>query len=363
MTAASFNELFGLGSHSPDANLENWYPLQDNAANTTILDRSGHSRNATNAANTNDKTTAGPNGWLSAALAYNGSTDYSAFARQISNDFTILTRFKTSQSGSGGSQWYYGDALVDGEVSGNFNDFGTSVLSNGVCLGIGSTAPANERSVIGATSVVDNAWRHFAATRVNATGALQVFLDAVSDGTGTAVNTGSLTAPTNLNIGRSPSAYAPSYFNGSQCDVSIWSRVLASSEIGQAKDGPEPINTVAPTQSGSATVGAAQSCTTGTWGLVSPFSGGSNGTITYTYRWTASTDGSGTGETNISGATSSTYTPVSGDVGKYLRCWVRASNNGGYDAAADTPTAFSGAIASSGGAANSGRLLLLGCGE
>ncbi len=330
----------------------------DNAANTTVADYSGHSRNATSAANTSSKTTTGPNSYLTAALTFNGSSDYASFSRNIADDFTILARFKTSQSGSGGAAWYYGDAVVDGEQPWFTNDFGTSILDNKATLGIGNPSGASsEVTISSSTSVVDNTWRHFAATRAKTSGAMEVFLDAASEATGTAINTNSLTAPSSLNIGRSPTGYGPSYFNGTMCDVATFSRVLTSTEILQAKLGPEPVNTVAPSLSGTQTQGHVVTCSSGTWGLGSPFSGGSNGTITYSYQWTRSNDGSGSGEANISGATSSTYTLQAGDVGKYIRCWVRASNDGGYDVAADTASGFTGAIAGAGGGAN--RLLNL----
>ena len=80
-----------------------------------------------------------------------------------------------------------------------------------------------------------------------------------------------------------------------------------------AKGGPPPpVNTVAPVITGS-NVGAASTCTTGTW----------NGSPTsYTYQWKVNGG-------NIGGATNSSYTPVAGDAGKTLSCAVTATNAGG----------------------------------
>lgn len=80
-----------------------------------------------------------------------------------------------------------------------------------------------------------------------------------------------------------------------------------------------PINTDAPAVTGTASVGSVLSSTTGTWtGAPAP---------TFTYQWQRGTS------TNISGATSSSYTIVSGDGGYTLRCVVTATNSLGAVAA------------------------------
>lgn len=129
----------------------------------------------------------------------------------------------------------------------------------------------------------------------------------------------------------------------------LFKRVLTSGERTDAYAGPEPINSVAPAVSGTETEGETLSVTNGTWGLDAPFSGGTNGTITYAYQWTRSDDAIGTGEADIGSATASTYVLQAADVGKFIRCRVRATNDGGFDAAADTNSDFTGSIAAAGG--------------
>jgi hypothetical protein len=68
---------------------------------------------------------------------------------------------------------------------------------------------------------------------------------------------------------------------------------------------------VAPVATGTLTVGSVLSCTTGTW---------TRDPTSYAYQW----QGDGI---NISGATASTYTLVSADVGKLVRCIVTATND------------------------------------
>jgi hypothetical protein len=77
-----------------------------------------------------------------------------------------------------------------------------------------------------------------------------------------------------------------------------------------------PLNTASPTVSGSTTQGQTLSSTTGTWNNNDAFLG------TYTYQWTRA-------GSNISGATSSTYATVLGDVGNAIACKVTSTNDRG----------------------------------
>ena len=85
-----------------------------------------------------------------------------------------------------------------------------------------------------------------------------------------------------------------------------------------------PVNTVAPSVTGTATVGQTLSCSTGTWtGSPAP---------TFTYQWQRVT-------TNITSATSSTYVLVAADAGNTIRCVVTATNTIGAVSANSNSTA------------------------
>lgn len=79
-----------------------------------------------------------------------------------------------------------------------------------------------------------------------------------------------------------------------------------------------PANTVSPVASGSGYVGDALTVSNGTWSGSSP--------ITYTYQWQL--DG-----VDITGETTATYTPVSGDIGGVVRCVVTGTNSAGSSSA------------------------------
>ncbi|HTR72809.1 MAG TPA: LamG-like jellyroll fold domain-containing protein, partial [Solirubrobacteraceae bacterium] len=91
-----------------------------------------------------------------------------------------------------------------------------------------------------------------------------------------------------------------------------------------------PSNTAAPAISGTARDGQALTASTGAWNGSTPLS--------YSYQWEAC-NSSGTGCTNILGATHSSYTLNHEAVGKTIRVTVTAENSGGHVSAASSPTA------------------------
>jgi hypothetical protein len=89
-----------------------------------------------------------------------------------------------------------------------------------------------------------------------------------------------------------------------------------------------PVNTASPTISGTAKVGSTLSANDGTW---------SNSPTSFSYQWQrCASDGRGCGD--ISGASSKTYVPVTGDVGHALRVVVTASNADGKASASSGAT-------------------------
>ncbi len=92
---------------------------------------------------------------------------------------------------------------------------------------------------------------------------------------------------------------------------------------------PAPHNSVVPAIGGTLTVGDVLSTTKGTW---------SGSPTSYAYRW-QDCDASGTNCANISGATVTTYTLKTGDVGHTIRVVVTATNEGGSTSATSAATA------------------------
>jgi hypothetical protein len=88
-----------------------------------------------------------------------------------------------------------------------------------------------------------------------------------------------------------------------------------------------PANTVLPTISGTAVVGGVLGATAGTWSGTTPMS--------YAYQWRAC-DSAGGNCSNIGGATSSSYTLTTSQVGMTIRVLVTATNAAGSASALST---------------------------
>jgi hypothetical protein len=166
----------------------------------------------------------------------------------------------------------------------------------------------------------------------------EAYRNAVSIGTSNNSDNVSSVSGT-VTIGR----YGPSQpFVGRIAEVAMLGVALTTNEIEQWGDGPEPINLTPPSISGIAATGETLTCYSGVWDIDPVFGTGNNGTILYSYQWMVSDDELGGGETPIDGAESSTYVVTEEEAGRYIRCLVRGTNNGGYDSAADTYSNITG---------------------
>lgn len=106
-----------------------------------------------------------------------------------------------------------------------------------------------------------------------------------------------------------------------QADAITFTATLESAEGMTVTIGP--YNTVLPAVTGTTTVGQTLTTTNGTWA--------GDATITYARQWQMgnSSDGNDPSWANISSATNLTYVLASGQLGKYVRCRVTATNSVG----------------------------------
>ncbi|KPL91653.1 LamG-like jellyroll fold domain-containing protein [Herpetosiphon geysericola] len=144
-------------------------------------------------------------GKFGAALRFDGSDDYMVLDHTLADDFSIAFWMQTSQTTGSASAWWQGNGLVDGEVSGNGNDFGIALGDGGkVLFGIGN--PTASDTTIKGGSVANGSWHHVVATRVKQSGAMRLYIDGtlVASGTG---NTASLSAPPFLRLGMIQTGY------------------------------------------------------------------------------------------------------------------------------------------------------------
>ena len=194
-----------------------FWPL-DATNGTVAVDASGNGNNGTL-----HGATWSPNGKVNGCLSFNGVNNNVQITNPVSGDFSIVAWVKTSQTGGAG-QWYNGAGLVDGDVTGLANDFGTALVSNKFAFGVGNP----DTTILSTSAINDGNWHLCAATRVQSTGLMSVYVDGVLQATGTA-GTQALNASTSLYFGQIASGGG--FFNGSLDQIEIFNRALGGNEI------------------------------------------------------------------------------------------------------------------------------------
>lgn len=157
------------------------------------------------------------------SLQFDGRDDFVLLSRPINDDFTIEFCFKTSDRAGRGVQWYHGNGLIDGEVGGVTNDFGTSICNGSIFFGTG-----RPDVTIKSGFVADGKWRHVASTRKKLNGLLNLYINGelISSGKG---SNSSLTRPKYIRIGSLQTN--KKFFRGVVDEVRIWNRALSEDEI------------------------------------------------------------------------------------------------------------------------------------
>ncbi len=162
------------------------------------------------------------------AAQYNGTDAYSQIPNLLgATNFTITLWVKTTNNATG-ANWYNGLGLVDGEMAGPANDFGTTVLSNRFAFGVGNA----DITLLSAQVINDGGWHFLAATRNSGSGALTVYVDGAPDGT-RAGPAGARTAATNLRIGSLQTGVAGRFLNGAISDVAVFNQAMSPPQVNQ----------------------------------------------------------------------------------------------------------------------------------
>jgi fibronectin type 3 domain-containing protein len=194
-----------------------YWPLD--ATNGVIaIDDSGNGNNGTlNGASWN------ASGKINGCLSFNAVSNYVQVSNPISADFSIIFWVKTTQT-AGSGQWYNGAGLVDSDVTLATNDFGTALVGGKFAFGVGIP----DTTIVSTTSINDDAWHQCAATRVQSTGAMNLYVDGNLQATGTG-NVNPLAASGILRFGQIASGGG--FFNGDLDEIKIYSRALGGNEI------------------------------------------------------------------------------------------------------------------------------------
>ena len=202
------------------------------------------------------------NGKSNKALYFNGINSYVLVPKQIQDDFSISFWVKTTTTGNSGN-WYAGKGLIDGEVGGVVNDFGTSISGSKLAFGIG-----NPDTTIYSTSDINNGrWNHIMVTRSKNTGQIKIYINGKNEATGVG-NTNSLTATSNLKIGCIQTGIY--YFDGSIDEVKIYNYVLTDEEIKQDYNAGSAIQFGTTTQNIGGTTTSLEYCIPGDASFCAP---------------------------------------------------------------------------------------------
>jgi Concanavalin A-like lectin/glucanases superfamily len=157
------------------------------------------------------------------ALTFGGSTSTS-FNRPVQDDFTLEAWVKTKTSRAG-TNWFDGLGLLYSDNLGNVNDFGSSILNDKFCFGVGNP----NTTIVSKTKVTTDMWVHVAATRRKSTGEIQVIVNGVLETSTTVNQKGSLNAQSLLTMGAN--GLSDRYFVGLMDEVRLWNVVRTPAEI------------------------------------------------------------------------------------------------------------------------------------
>ena len=200
------------------------YPM-----NNTAADISGNGYNGTLTS-----TTAGPNrlSQTSTATVFTATVSTGtlpgALQTAIQSDFTIGYWFKTTMVAPTTTAWYGGSAMVDAEVCGQTNDWGTALINGGaVAFGIGNP---DLTLISSGSSYNDGVWHFLTGTRNTTGSVITLYVDGAQVGTLSGTNTTPLTAATFIGLGRND-CVAGGVFTGSLDDMIFYPRVLTSTEV------------------------------------------------------------------------------------------------------------------------------------
>ena len=330
----SYNSLFGLGTHSPDAALEGWWKLDDNAASTVVTDYSGNGNHGTlrGGITTADATDTGPGGFASSAIRFNGTNQYISLPSLAipGDDATLLlkTVVDADPPATAGRSGFgiFGEARPNNSSASHYPYTNGTVYMS---AWRGESASSTLRVSDSSQPALD-VWRDLCIKTTPGTDGWKCRIDDSTVFSKTGL-TGLYTSGGNWELGRSRRVDATLYYmDGKVAQFSIFDRHLSDAEEAEANAGPEPLNLTAPVFSqGTYTI----STTDGTWDSQA------NGVVNYSYSWEYADDAIGTNPVAIN-SNASEFSPTPAMAGKFVRVTVSAVNDGGSDPAEDQVSAW-----------------------
>lgn len=148
-----------------------FWPLNDNAASTTVAATVGTNATLAGGDNTSAKTTAGPGGSITLGLLLNGSDDHINFAASSVSLPGLMS----------GSIWFKRTGVVARLIGAAITSVGRIFALNDTTIRVVSPGGVNHDFTVPSMGTTN--WHHLLVTR-NGSDAVQVFLDGVESSTG-----------------------------------------------------------------------------------------------------------------------------------------------------------------------------------
>lgn len=311
MTAASYNELMGIGVHSEDANLEGWWLLQEDSADSgsqpSIVDQSSNGIDGTLVGDashndTSEISTTGPNSWLTKALDFDGSTNY------------INLNLSTSLIPANGTLMLRCEGFSQGVMIGKGvnNQVLFFVESGALKLRIVSS-----NTLSWTPGATPTGWHSYVGKWSGTSGVIISDGSVQASGTVSGIPSANGTA---WRIGQFDGAIGGYYLTLPSAEAVVFSRSLDTAECADWHNGPELNYT------SGVSFGDDGAYDVGTWALPSPFASGSNGSATYEVIAV-----NAAGSVLDSDTTATGTLDLSSEAGNTCYLLARVSNTGGYD--------------------------------
>jgi hypothetical protein len=168
------------------------------------------------------------------AAVFDGSSSLRASGNPVTNGLTVAFWMNTTSSYGGGSNWYGGAGLVDGELPSDTADWGLSLLGNKVAFGIG----ASDYTLISTTSVNTGAWIFVAGTW-DTSGVMKLYVNGTLEANYTTASTANRRTDNQFFIGQDVGGGT---YTGSLDQIRIYGVALNAGQISalHASAIPEP---------------------------------------------------------------------------------------------------------------------------
>ncbi len=162
-------------------------------------------------------------GKINEAISFNGVDEYVSTGLSIRDDMTIELWVKTEAVGNAGN-WYNGLGLIDAEVAGAKQDFGSSVTDGKFCFGIGNS----DTSVASVNNINDGEWHFCVATRNAASGEMKIYVDGELENS---ANGPTGTKADSANIVMGVIQGSENYLTGAIDEVKLYNYVMSDLDI------------------------------------------------------------------------------------------------------------------------------------